>query len=416
MSRSEQYYDLIVIGGGAAGFFGAITAAEFGTPKILILEKGPEILTKVRISGGGRCNVTHQCFDPKDLAKNYPRGHRNLIGPFHRWQPADTITWFEDHGVELKTEEDGRMFPTTDDSHTIIDCLTNSANDLGIKWRTHCGVTQLHQSDQTYELFTSTGDHFTARNILVATGGIRSKDARIPAENLNHDLSSPVPSLFTFKISDPRIHGLQGVSVPHATASTETHQSEGPLLITHWGLSGPAILKISAWGARDLSQSNYRFSVTINWTGSESLESVQEMFHQHRRDHGVWKISKRSPIVGISKRLWQRMCETSGILDSSTWSKITKLQSQTLAKELVQAKFSVDGKSLNKDEFVTCGGVSLDDVQLKSMESKEHTGLYFAGEVLDIDGITGGFNFQAAWTTGRLAGMAIAESTSTQSK
>ena len=416
MSRSEQHYDLIVIGGGAAGFFGAITAAEFGTSKILILEKGPEILTKVRISGGGRCNVTHQCFDPKDLVKNYPRGHRNLIGPFHRWQPADTITWFEDHGVTLKTEEDGRMFPTTDNSQTIIDCLTNTASELGVRWRTHCGVTHIQKKNTGYELHSATGEVYQTRNLLVATGGIRSKDARVPAEDLNHDLSAPVPSLFTFKINDARIHGLQGVSVPHATASTDAHQSEGPLLITHWGLSGPAILKISAWGARDLSQSNYQFSVVINWTGHETLESVSKVFADHRRKHGVWKVRKRSLFEGISKRPWQRMCETAKITDSTTWSNITKLQSLALATELVEATFLVEGKSLNKDEFVTCGGVSLDDIQLKTMESKELEGLYFAGEVLDIDGITGGFNFQAAWTTGRLAGMAIAESTSTQSK
>jgi len=416
MSRPEQIHQLIVIGGGAAGFFGAITAAEFGASKVLILEKGPEVLTKVRISGGGRCNVTHHCFDPKNLAQHYPRGHRNLIGPFHRWQPADTITWFEKHGVLLKTEEDGRMFPTTDNSRTIIECLTKAATELGIKWRTHCGVTQINKNDKAYEVLTSNGDYYTARHILVATGGIRSKDARIPAENLNHELSSPVPSLFTFKISDPRIHGLQGVSVPHAIASTDTHESKGPLLITHWGLSGPAILKISAWGARELSQSDYRFSVTINWTGSKSLDSVQEIFGQQRSNHGSRKVSKRSPIEGISKRLWQRMCETSDIIDSTTWSNTTKHQSLTLARELVQAKFSVEGKSLNKDEFVTCGGVSLDDLKLKTMESRRHAGLYFAGEVLDIDGVTGGFNFQAAWTTGRLAGIAIAEATSTRSR
>ena len=416
MNHPDQQHDLIVIGGGAAGFFGAISAAEHGASKVLILEKGPEVLTKVRISGGGRCNVTHDCFDPKELVQHYPRGHRNLIGPFHRWQPADTITWFEDHGVELKTEEDGRMFPTTDSSQTIINCLTQSASELGVRWRTHCGVTLLRKTDEEYEVHTATGETYRSTNILVATGGIRSKDARIPAENLNHDLSTPVPSLFTFKIDDPRIHGLQGVSVPDATASTESHQSDGPLLITHWGLSGPAILKISAWGARDLSQSNYQFSVTINWTGKETLNSVAEIFENHRRTHGVWKVLKRSLFEGISKRLWQRMCETAGIGDSTTWSNITKQQSQTLAKELVQATFKVDGKSLNKDEFVTCGGVSLDDVQLKTMESKGHSGLYFAGEVLDIDGITGGFNFQAAWTTGRLAGIAIGASTSTQSR
>ena len=416
MSNPDQLFDLIVIGGGAAGFFGAITAAEHGTSKILILEKGPEVLTKVRISGGGRCNVTHDCFDPKELVQNYPRGHKNLIGPFHRWQPADTITWFEEHGVELKTEVDGRMFPTTDNSQTIIECLTGTARNLGIRWRTHCGVTSLLRGDDCYEIQTTTGEILQAQNILVATGGIRSKDARIPAENLHHQLSSPVPSLFTFKIDDTRLTGLQGVSVPHASVSINGFQSEGPVLITHWGLSGPGILKISAWGARELSQANYHFPVTINWTGCENLESISRIFDQHRREHGAWKVSKRSLVEGISKRLWHRMCETAKVDDSTTWSNITKLQSQSLARELIEATFLVEGKSLNKEEFVTCGGVSLDDVQLKTMESKENSGLYFAGEVLNIDGVTGGFNFQAAWTTGRLAGIAIAGATSVQSR
>lgn len=406
---ADPPHELIVIGGGAAGFFGAITAAEAGIPKVLILEKGPEVLTKVRISGGGRCNVTHDCYDPRELVESYPRGKKNLIGPFHRFQPADTITWFEDHDVKLKVESDGRMFPTTDSSETIINCLTDTARRNGVSWLTRCGVTEVKIIKEGFQLETTTGETFQSKKLLIATGGIRSADAGQPAIDLGHSLTTAVPSLFTFKIGDIRLHDLQGVSVPHGRIKIDHLESEGPLLITHWGLSGPAILKASAWGARELAEKNYRFAVEVNWTGSESEESAAAVFAQHRRDHGVWKVSKRSLFEGVTKRLWQRMCQTAQITDDTTWATITKDQSSALIGELVNATYQVDGKSLNKDEFVTCGGVSLDDIQLKTMESKSIPGLHFAGEVLNIDGITGGFNFQAAWTTGHLAGTAIAQ-------
>ena len=410
MSDQLKTHQLIIIGGGAAGFFGAITAGEAGLKDILILEKGPEILTKVRISGGGRCNVTHDCYDPRELITNYPRGHKNLVGPFHRFQPADTITWFESHGVDLKVEDDGRMFPVTNTSQTIIDCLTNAARDAGITWRTHCGVDHVRKIPKGFEIETNTGELHRTRNLLIATGGIRSKHARTPAENLGHQLSDPVPSLFTFKINDPRLFDLQGVSVPHAQVKADQIETEGPLLITHWGLSGPAILKNSAWGARSLAENDYKFTIEINWTGHKTKDDLDQIFADHRRNHGVWKVVKRSLIEGITKRLWQRMCHTANIGEDTTWSNITKSQTDKLINELIASKFQVEGKSLNKDEFVTCGGVCLDDLQLKTMESKTVPHLYFAGEVLDLDGITGGFNFQAAWTTGYLAGQAIAAS------
>ena len=410
MSDQLKTHQLIIIGGGAAGFFGAITAGEAGLKDILILEKGPEILTKVRISGGGRCNVTHDCYDPRELITNYPRGHKNLVGPFHRFQPADTITWFESHGVDLKVEDDGRMFPVTNTSQTIIDCLTNAARDAGITWRTHCGVDHVRKIPEGFEIETNTGELHRTRNLLIATGGIRSKHARTPAENLGHQLSDPVPSLFTFKINDPRLFDLQGVSVPHAQVKADQIETEGPLLITHWGLSGPAILKNSAWGARSLAENDYKFTIEINWTGHKTKDDLDQIFADHRRNHGVWKVVKRSLIEGITKRLWQRMCHTANIGEDTTWSNITKSQTDKLTNELIASKFQVEGKSLNKDEFVTCGGVALDDLQLKTMESKTVPHLYFAGEVLDLDGITGGFNFQAAWTTGYLAGQAIAAS------
>lgn len=409
MSKADATLDFIVIGGGAAGFFSAITAAEAGVPNVLILERGPEVLTKVRISGGGRCNVTHDCYDPRELVRSYPRGEKNLRGPFHRWQAADTVSWFEEHGVELKVEDDGRMFPVTDDSQTVINCLTGSARKLGVNWQTHCGVTSVRTLEDGFEIKTTTRETYHCRNLLIATGGIRSKEARLPVEATGHTMESAVPSLFTFKINDCRLEGLMGVSVPNATVRIGRLETSGPLLITHWGMSGPAILKASAWGARDLSKTDYRFHLTVNWTGSESEHSVAEVFAKHRKDHGIWKVSKRSLFEGITRRLWQRMCETAGIEDETTWATITKSQLQALTTELIAADFRVDGKSLNKDEFVTCGGVLLDDVQLKTMESKRVPGLFFAGEVLNIDGITGGFNFQAAWTTGRLAGLAVAE-------
>ncbi|MFT6179337.1 MAG: putative Rossmann fold flavoprotein [Paracoccaceae bacterium] len=404
-----EVFDLIVIGGGAAGFFGAITAAEAGVEKILILEKGSEVLTKVRISGGGRCNVTHDCYDPRELVQSYPRGQKNLMGSFHRFQPADTITWFEEHGVELKAEADGRMFPITDRSETIIKCLTDTAREGGVIWRTRCGAADVKATKDGFEIDTTLGQTYKTQKLLIATGGIRSADASKPVEDLGHTTSEAVPSLFTFKIGDIRLHDLQGVSVPNAHIKIDSLESEGPLLITHWGLSGPAILKSSAWGARDLANRDYRFKVEVNWTGRETAESVALIFDRHRKQNGIWKVMKRSLVEGVTKRLWHRMCETAKITDDTTWATLTKDQSTALVGELVKATFIVDGKSLNKDEFVTCGGVSLDDLQLKTMESKQVPGLYFAGEVLDIDGITGGFNFQAAWTTGHLAGTAISE-------
>jgi predicted Rossmann fold flavoprotein len=409
MSSSPHPHNLIVIGGGAAGLFGAISAAQAGLQNILILERGPEILTKVRISGGGRCNVTHDCYDPRELVANYPRGVKSLIGAFHRFQPADTITWFEEQGVELKVESDGRIFPTTDNSETIINALTSAARENGVTWHTRCGVEKVRMVDGIFQLKTTEGTTYLTKSLLVATGGIRSKHARIPAEDLGHKLSPPVPSLFTFKIEDYRLHGLPGVSVPNASLRAGKIETQGPLLITHWGLSGPATLKASAWGARELSEIDYHFDLEVNWTGSETPDSLQRKFAEQRREHGKRKVEKRSIIEGITRRLWQRLTEAARITEATTWANLTREQSERLAHELAAAKFKVTGKSLNKEEFVTCGGVSLDDLNLKTMESKSVPNLYFAGEVLDVDGVTGGFNFQSAWTTGHLAGLAVNE-------
>lgn len=407
---AEDNFQLIVIGGGAAGFFGAITAAEHGVERVLILEKSKEVLTKVRISGGGRCNVTHDCLDPRELVKNYPRGHRSLHGPFSRFNAADTIYWFNQRGVPLKTEADGRMFPSSNTSDTIVRCLTDTAQDNGVEVRTRSKVTALESLPQRgYAVHLADGTILQAANILIATGGLRGAEARQTVRDAEHDFSSPVPSLFTFQIEDSRLTDLQGVSVPTATVSALKETMQGPVLITHWGLSGPAILRLSAWNARRFSDCKYHFPLTVNWTGALRPHEVEKILITERKNHSTRSISKRSLIEGITSRFWTRLCHAAGITEGQTWANLTKQQSQSLLKELTAAEFLVTGKSTNKDEFVTCGGVHLKDLNLKTMESKASPGLHFAGEVLDIDGITGGFNFQAAWTTGYLAGSTLAE-------
>lgn len=400
---------VVVIGGGAAGFFGAISAAEAGAREVLILEKGPELLTKVRISGGGRCNVTHHCFEPRELLKGYPRGSKSLIGPFHRWQAADTVEWFERNGVAMKAEPDGRMFPVTDDSGTVIECLTRVARELGVTWRTHAGVVGVRSgADGGFLLEMEDGAEVEAACILLATGGIRSGPARRPVEAVGHAMSAPVPSLFTFKIEDARLLGLQGVSVPSAVVRAGSWSASGPLLVTHWGLSGPAALKVSAWGARDFADCAYEFELRVNWVGGMAAEEVGEILAAERQQHGARKVMRCSIVEGVTKRLWQRLCAAAGVKEDQTWATLTKDETRRLIAELCDGRYAVRGKSLNKDEFVTCGGVHLKDVNLKTMESKLRPGVYFAGEVLDVDGVTGGFNFQAAWTTGKIAGESMA--------
>lgn len=400
---------VIVIGGGAAGFFGAISAAESGAENVLILEKGPEVLNKVRISGGGRCNVTHSCFEPRELIEHYPRGRKSLLGPFHSWPVAETIAWFEGQGIALKTEDDGRIFPVTDDSQTIIDALLGAARALGVEWKTKCGVSSVQVSPSGgFLVETNGGEILEAGRLLVATGGIRSGSARKPAEDLGHALEPAVPSLFTFHIEDARLDGLQGVSIPWVRARVGKLCSEGPALVTHWGLSGPAVLKLSSLGARELAGQNYEFELQVDWTGGGERESLEEQFAAARQRHGARKVMTRSPVSGPPRRLWERLCAAAGVGEDTLWSKLTREQERALGEELCEGRYQVSGKSLNKDEFVTCGGVRLQDVNLKTMESKLVPGLYFAGEVLDIDGITGGFNFQSTWTTGRIAGEAMA--------
>ncbi|MGM0557806.1 MAG: NAD(P)/FAD-dependent oxidoreductase [Myxococcota bacterium] len=403
-------WDAIIIGGGAAGYFGAIHCAQAGAGQldVLILEKSSRVLQKVKISGGGRCNVTHDCLDPKRMASHYPRGNKALIGPLHRFGVRDTIHWFTHRGVELKTEPDGRMFPTTDDSQTIIDCLRDAADAAGVGLRTRAAVRSIERADGEFELALHNGEHLRARRILVATGGARVAGSARLAENLGHELVPAVPSLFTFNIDDPRIDGLQGLSVDPARVSVrgEDLTDDGPLLITHWGMSGPAVLKLSAWGARELHARHYDFTIEVNWLPGVDVE---QRFHELRSDWGKRQIVTHSPFDPIPMRLWERLVEQTDIDARCRWAEFPKASSQKLAVQLTAGAFHVTGKSTYKDEFVTCGGVATDDVDMRTMESRETPGAHFAGELLDIDGVTGGFNFQNAWTTGFLAGQAMAD-------
>ncbi|AFY37207.1 HI0933 family protein [[Leptolyngbya] sp. PCC 7376] len=407
---------LIVIGGGAAGFFGAIAAAR-SNPKlqVILLEAGKDFLGKVRISGGGRCNVTHHCFDPVELTKAYPRGSRELRGAFSQFQPKDMIAWLKAEGIALKTEADGRMFPTTDDSATIANCLKQAAIQAGIQLRTFSAVKSIdkNEADQ-FIISLGAGDKLTGDRLLIATGSHPSGHGF--AKTLGHKILEPKPSLFTFQIKDSRLANLSGVSVPHAIASIKINKKKklehsGPLLITHWGLSGPAVLKLSAWGARVLADHQYKMPLTVNFLPEENPETLRQKIQQFKAQNPKKKINTFSPI-DIPKRLWQSFVSYAAIASEQNWADLSKKQLNIIIQEVTQGHYQIQGKGVFKDEFVTCGGVTLKEINFKTMESRVCPNLYFAGEVLDIDGITGGFNFQSAWTTSWIAGKAIATSTS----
>ncbi len=401
---------VIVIGGGAAGFFAAITCARVAPEKeVILLEAGKQPLGKVRISGGGRCNVTHHCFDPRLLVHAYPRGGKALRGAFTRFQPQDTVAWFESRGVRLKTEADGRMFPVTDNSETIIDCLMKEAKAAGVEVKTGVKVKWLSDEDGRFIIELKNGDFFRSDRALLATGSQRLSYQWLT--QLGHTIIPPIPSLFTFNIQDERLAELAGITVENVAVKLETkgkdnYQQTGQLLITHWGLSGPAVLKLSAYGARVLHDQNYQMGLIINWLPEENLETVKEKLFAQKEATPRRQILTFSP-VEIPRRLWEKSAIASGISETQRWAELSKKQSNQLAKELTQAHFQIQGKGVFKEEFVTCGGVDLKEINFKTMESKLVSGLYFAGEILDIDGVTGGFNFQNAWTTGWLAGQAI---------
>lgn len=403
---------VIVVGGGAAGFFAAITCAEENPElEVILLEKSSHFLSKVRISGGGRCNVTHACFEPRELTEKYPRGEKTLIAPFHQFQASDTVAWFEARGVKLKTERDGRMFPITDSSQTIIDCFLNAARSAKVQLLCNHGVEKIErQTDDTFLLTLAQGKTMTCDRLLLATGGCRSTAAGQLAVSMGHTLEPPAPSLFTFHINQSWLHELAGLSLEkvEATVPNTKLREHGALLITHWGLSGPAILRLSAWGARLLHEKNYHFPLQINWLPHLTQETLSKEF-QIRREQQSARFVINTPISPLPSRLWEKLVIASGIEREKRWGELSKISQHQLLQQLICTEFSVSGKSLNKDEFVTCGGVRLNEVNFKTMESKICTGLYFAGELLDIDGITGGFNFQSAWTTGWLAGKAMAK-------
>jgi predicted Rossmann fold flavoprotein len=400
---------IAVIGGGAAGFFAAITAAEADPgAEVTVYEKGNDFLTKVKVSGGGRCNVTHACFDPAALAKHYPRGSRELRGAFHHWQPQDTIRWFAERGVSLKTEPDGRMFPDTDSSQTIIDCFLKSARDAGVILRKGMPLKAITASGGGFRLTFGDGSETTGAKLCIASGSLKASPLTSAIETLGHSIEPLAPSLFSFNVSDPRIEGLAGLSVQSATvrALPKSQPQTGPILITHRGFSGPAILRLSAWEARNLQAQDYRFEISINWLGSTRPEDLRTAFATLRAESGKALVKNRIP-GEIPRRLWERLVETSGISQEIQWSQLPKEKENILIRELTDGRFAVQGKTTNKEEFVTCGGVRLKEIDFRTMESRLVPGLHFAGECLDIDGITGGFNFQAAWTGGRIAGLAM---------
>ncbi len=405
--------NIIIIGGGAAGFFGAITCGtNYPQTRITLLEAGRQPLTKVRISGGGRCNVTHHCFNPAELVQYYPRGGKALRGAFTRFQPQDMIAWLQSQGVSLKTESDGRMFPVTDNSETIVNCLIKAATKAGVNLRTQAVVKALIKRSDGFEIELKTGDIFRGDRVLIATGsnplGYRW------AKSLGHTIVTPIPSLFTFNIKEPRLQGLAGVTVKNVAVrllntGKKQEQQTGSILITHWGLSGPAILKLSAFGARILHDNNYQMTLLINWAFPYKTEELKQYLLTFKSQQPRKQISSFSPLP-LPKRLWQRFLNTLKINNQTTWGDLANKKIHNLAQELTKGQYKIQGKGVFKEEFVTCGGVSLKEIKFKTMESKICPNLYFAVEVLDIDVVTGGFNFQSAWTTAWLAGKAMGNS------
>jgi len=405
---------LIVIGGGAAGFFCAVNAARLNPElEVTIIEKTTKLLSKVKLSGGGRCNVTHSCFSIADMIKKYPRGNSFLKKAFHYFFTTDTINWFKERGVELKTEADGRMFPITDSSQTIIDCLMKEVNKYHVEILMNREVKQLTMDNGQLTIEFSNNEKIHTDYVCVASGGYSKPTQFEWLKNIGHTIENPVPSLFTFNMPGNNITALMGITVENVSVKINgTKLSEqGPLLITHWGMSGPAILKLSAWGAKELAVKSYEFGVTINWLPSFNEQTLKDKFQQIRFDIAPQKISNRNPF-SLPQRLWQYLLQQSGIHEDMRWADLPAKEQNKLIKNLCAQEFLIKGKTTFKEEFVTAGGIALNEIDYNTMQSKIANNLFFAGEILDIDGVTGGFNFQNAWTTGFIAAKAIAEQAS----
>jgi predicted Rossmann fold flavoprotein len=409
MSTRKQ---LIVIGGGAAGFFCAVNAARLNASlQVILLEKTNKLLSKVRVSGGGRCNVTHACFEITEMIKKYPRGTNFLKKSFHQFFTSDTVRWFEERGVQLKTEADGRMFPVSDSSQTIIDCLMKDANLYRVQVIMHAEVKSVRQQQDSFLVALADGSLLPASFICVATGGYSKTSMFEWIKETGHTIEEPVPSLFTFNVPGHTITQLMGISVPDVQVKIAGSKliERGPVLITHWGLSGPAILRLSAWGAKELAVGAYQFSVVLNWFPNFNEVNLREMCQQLRVDSASQKILNKSPF-GLPIRLWQFLGEQSGITENMRWADLPSKLQNLLIRNLSNYEIGIKGKTTFKEEFVTAGGILLNEIDPNTMQSKLVPHLYFAGEVMNIDGITGGFNFQHAWTSGWIAAQAIARS------
>lgn len=396
---------IVVIGGGAAGFFAALSAKiHYPENEVIIYEKLNKVLSKVKISGGGRCNVTHACFDNKELASKYPRGENYLRKAFEQFNANDTIEWFKKRGILLKTYPDGCIFPQSNDSQTIIDCFLGEAKRLGVKVMMNQSIQKISKSIAGFELITQTSK-INADKVIITTGGQPKKSGMLWLEDLGHSIIEPVPSLFTFNMPGNSISTLMGNVVEKATVKVEGTKliGKGPLLITHWGMSGPAILLLSAWGARILNEKNYQFAILVNWLDEMKDLPLREMMSEIMEDHGGKMIGNLNPFP-VTNRMWHYLLEKSEIHLETRWKDLGKKNVNKLVNTLLNDRYDVSGKTTFKEEFVTAGGVLLSEIDFKTMESKILPGLHFAGEILDIDGITGGFNFQAAWTTGFIAG------------
>jgi len=404
---------LIVIGGGAAGFFCAVNAARLNPLlKVTILEKSSKLLSKVKVSGGGRCNVTHHCFDIVEMSKHYPRGQYFVKKAFHQFFTTDAIRWFEERGVKVKSEKDGRMFPVTDSSDTIINCLLKEADKYNVEIKLNTEVKNVNYTNEKFHLEIADSRQITGDYLCIAAGGYPKSSMFEWIRKLGHTIEEPVPSLFTFNLPGHSITKLMGVSVERTIVKIigSKLSEEGPLLITHWGFSGPVVLRLSAWGARELATHNWQFTVLINWLGDHSEERVREKFQRFRFDLATQKIINRNPF-GLPQRLWEFLLDETGVNAETRWADLPSKEQNRLVKNLCTYECAVKGKTTFKEEFVTAGGINLKETDPNTMMSKKIPNLFFAGEVMDVDGITGGFNFQHAWTSGFVAGKEIARLT-----